>query len=203
MAKNNETSPAQRAACQLNSDRPQIAILDFGSQYSHLIARRVRELHVYCELYSCLVDVATLEQVDVVGVILSGGPSSVYDEKSPHVAPGFWEWLRKKNIPLLGICYGMQELTNHFGGKVLPSDKREYGKSIVRQVGDHGNKGDLFHGLGDDDNIMWMSHGDRVEALPEGFESIAMTDNSPHTLQLQDLSGACMDCNSILKSRTL
>ena len=88
---------------------PQVAILDFGSQYSHLIARRVRELHVYCELYSCLVSAEELGKHELVAIILSGGPSSVYDKDAPHVHAGVWKLIEERQIPVLGICYGMQE----------------------------------------------------------------------------------------------
>ena len=171
------------ALAQLNSDRPEIAILDFGSQYSHLIARRIREIHVFCELYSCLVKVEALKAANVVGIVLSGGPSSVYEADSPHVDPKVWEWIEEKKIPILGICYGMQEITNHYGGVVAPSAKREYGMSNVKKLGQHGTaKGDLFYGIDDAkaDNVVWMSHGDKVEKLPDGFVNIACTENSPH-----------------------
>lgn len=168
---------------QLNSERPEIAILDFGSQYSHLIARRIREIHVFCELYSCLVEVEALQAANVVGIVLSGGPASVYESASPHVNPKVWAWIEEKQIPILGICYGMQEITSHYGGIVAPSDKREYGMSKVKKVGQHGAAlGDLFYGIDDADgeNVMWMSHGDKVDRLPDGFVNIACTDNSPH-----------------------
>jgi len=90
-------------SAQLHSLRPQIAILDFGSQYSHLIARRVRELHVFCELFSCTVDAATLSSNNILGIILSGGPSSVYEEDSPHVDKSVWKLIKEKSIPVLGI----------------------------------------------------------------------------------------------------
>jgi GMP synthase (glutamine-hydrolysing) len=99
------TSPKHRRS-------PQVAILDFGSQYSHLIARRVRELHVYCELYSCLVTPEELGKHELTAVILSGGPSSVYEEGAPHVAQGVWDIIKERNVPLLGICYGMQVSNN-------------------------------------------------------------------------------------------
>lgn len=89
-------------SAQLHSSRPQIAILDFGSQYSHLIARRVRELHVFCELFSCLVDAKTLEANNIRGIILSGGPSSVYEADSPHVHPSVWGMIKERQIPVLG-----------------------------------------------------------------------------------------------------
>ena len=92
----------------LSNDSPQVAILDFGSQYSHLIARRVRELHVYCELYSCLVSPEELGKHELTAVILSGGPNSVYDDGAPHVADGVWDIIRERKVPVLGICYGMQ-----------------------------------------------------------------------------------------------
>jgi GMP synthase (glutamine-hydrolysing) len=116
-------------SAQLQSNRDQIAILDFGSQYSHLIARRVRELHVFCELYSCQVDAKLLMKNQVIGVILSGGPNSVYDAESPHVDPSVWELIASKMLPVLGICYGMQELAHVFGGAVKPSSEREYGRA--------------------------------------------------------------------------
>ena len=98
---------------QLHSTRTQIAILDFGSQYSHLIARRVRELHVFCELYSCLVEAKTLKENNICGIILSGGPSSVYDPESPHVHSSVWDFIKENNVPVLGICYGL-ELSSYF-----------------------------------------------------------------------------------------
>lgn len=88
-----------------NLDRPQIAILDFGSQYSHLIARRVREMHVYCELYSCLVKPKVLgAHTNITAIILSGGPNSVYEEGAPHVHEGIWKMIQERGIPVLGIC---------------------------------------------------------------------------------------------------
>jgi GMP synthase (glutamine-hydrolysing) len=87
---------------------PQVAILDFGSQYSHLIARRVRETHVYCELYSCQVTREELGKHQLTAIILSGGPSSVYEDNAPHVSPEVWELIQERHIPVLGICYGMQ-----------------------------------------------------------------------------------------------
>ena len=172
---------AHASLAQLTSDRPQIAILDFGSQFSHLIARRVRELNVFCELYSCEVALDTLRRGNVIGVILSGGPASVYEEGSPHLRTEVWEWLKAEGKALLGICYGMCELSVHFGGEVAKAQKREYGRAHVRKVGGHGTQlGDLFYEIPGDNDVMWMSHGDKLERLPEGFESIAQTDNAPH-----------------------
>jgi len=178
-----DAKAAREKAGLLNSDRAEIAILDFGSQFSHLIARRVRELNVFCELYSCLVKVDILKSANIVGVILSGGPASVYESGSPHINPEVWKWIEEKKLPVLGICYGMQELVDHYGGKVEPSLKREYGHAVVKRVGTHGSQlGDLFYGIeeADGDNIVWMSHGDKVTKLPENWVNIACTENSPH-----------------------
>jgi len=148
-----------------------IVVIDFGSQYSHLIARRVRELHVYSELVS---PSSTWEMVTKRltprGIILSGGPSSVYEDDAPTIP----EWVFESNLPILGICYGMQALVHQMGGTVAPSSKREYGHAILRQ---ETSDCILF------DNIpksleVWMSHGDKVEALPETLSPLAHTDNS-------------------------
>jgi len=159
-----------------NYARAQVAILDFGSQYSHLIARRVRELHVYCELYSCLVKTEELAKHDITAIILSGGPNSVYEEGAPHVRPELWELIKERNIPVLGICYGMQELAHVMGGKVESSLKREYGKAVVRRV--EGCDSLLFQDL-PAEFVMWMSHGDKLEKVPDGFKPVGATDNCP------------------------
>jgi len=158
-----------------NLARPQVAILDFGSQYSHLIARRVREMHVYCELYSCLVTAEELGKHELTAVILSGGPNSVYEEGAPHVAEGVWKLIKEMNVPVLGICYGMQELAHVFGGKVAPGTKREYGKASVSRVA--GCNSPLFEGL-PEEFIMWMSHGDKLHKVPDGFQKVAGTSNA-------------------------
>ena len=95
-------------SCNINKNRAQVAILDFGSQYSHLIARRVREMQVYCELYSCLVSAEELGKHTLTAITLSGGPNSVYEEGAPHVSKEIWEMIKEREIPVLGICYGMQ-----------------------------------------------------------------------------------------------
>lgn len=150
---------------------PQVAILDFGSQYSHLIARRVRELHVFCELYSCKVTAEELGKHELIAVIMSGGPSSVYDEGAPHVSPDVWKLIEERQLPVLGICYGMQELAHVFGGTVAPGLKHEYGKSIVKRV--EGCNSILFEGMPQDFQ-MWMSHGDKLTKTPEGFAPVGM-----------------------------
>lgn len=164
---------------QLTSTRPQIAVLDFGSQYSHLIARRIRELDVFCELYSCLVDAATLFRSPVVGIILSGGPASVYDPASPHVNADVWRKIEEEKIPVLGICYGMQEIAYHFGGEVCPSLEREYGRALIdKTLENHAASELLFEGV--DHFQMWMSHADKVTKMPSGFVKIAHTSNSDY-----------------------
>jgi len=174
----------------ISAPRIQIAILDFGSQYSHLIARRVRELNVFCELHSCL---STAEELtlnkSICGIILSGGPSSVYDSESPHLHSTVWEYIEKNKIPVLGICYGMQEMAQHFGGVVSPSTDREFGRASVQVYAETKLEFasvdiDLFHGVSDKEEsteiVMWMSHGDKVSSLPAGFSKIAATTNSDH-----------------------
>jgi len=158
-----------------NLARPQVAILDFGSQYSHLIARRVREMNVYCELYSCLVSAEELGKHQLTAVILSGGPNSVYEEGSPHVSKDIWAMLKEREVPILGICYGMQELAYVFGGEVSPGTKREYGKAQVKRI--KGCDSQLFEGLPEEAQ-MWMSHADKLSKVPTGFTKIAGTDNA-------------------------
>jgi len=158
-----------------NHDLPQVAILDFGSQYSHLIARRVREMNVYCELYSCAVSADELAKHEITAVILSGGPSSVYEEGAPHISKEIWEILREREIPVLGICYGMQELAYAFGGEVAPGLKREYGKAQVHRI--EGCDSKLFSNLPDEFQ-MWMSHADKLAKVPSGFKKIAGTSNA-------------------------
>ncbi|KAI9092173.1 class I glutamine amidotransferase-like protein [Phlyctochytrium arcticum] len=148
-----------------------ILILDFGSQYTHLIARRVRELGVYCELLACTFKIADLK-FKPKGVILSGSPYSVYDSVSPHVDPAVWDL----GVPILGICYGLQEIAWTKGGKVEPHDKREYGKQEI-QV--HPGS-QLFAGLPNELTV-WMSHGDQLSVPPEGFKPVAHTATSPYT----------------------
>lgn len=176
---NNSGTFAEAMSAQLHSSRKQIAILDFGSQYSHVIARRVRELHVFCELYSCLVDASVLCENQVVGIILSGGPASVYDPNSPHVDPSVWQMIETEKIPVLGICYGMQELAYHFGGEVQPSLEREFGRALIDMTEENKAVAELLF-AGVNHAQMWMSHGDKVTRLPDGFLKIAHTANSEH-----------------------
>jgi GMP synthase (glutamine-hydrolysing) len=163
---------------QLHEKRKQIAILDFGSQYSHLIARRIRESNIFCELYSYQVEASVLRQNLVIGIILSGGPASVYDPDSPHVGEDVWKLIDELKIPVLGICYGMQEIAHTFGGVVAPSAEREFGHAIVHTEEHIQEAQLLFKNV--DQAQMWMSHGDKVTKLPDDFVVIAHTENSEH-----------------------
>nr|WP_204154163.1 glutamine-hydrolyzing GMP synthase [Leptolyngbya sp. CCY15150] len=147
-----------------------IVILDFGSQYSELIARRIRETQVYSEVLSYRTTVEQLQQLNPKGIILSGGPSSVYDDNAPHCDPKIWDL----GIPVLGVCYGMQLMVEQLGGSVERALRGEYGKASL-YIDD---PTDLLTNV-DDGTTMWMSHGDSVKALPDGFELLAHTDNTP------------------------
>ncbi len=162
-----ESAPDRPAEPQ----REAILIIDFGSQYSRLIARRVRESKVYCEIIEHDAAWESVERLNPRGVILSGGPASVYDPGAP-TAPS---WVYDKGLPVLGICYGMQLLVHQLGGEVAPSAKREYGHAVL-----HRNTSDdpLFSGLPAEMPV-WMSHGDRIVEPPPGFETLAYTENSP------------------------
>ena len=147
-----------------------VAVLDFGSQFAQLIARRVRELHVYSELLPHDTTLAELERRGASAVILSGGPNSVYDADAPKPDPAIWSG----RLPVLGICYGAQLMANELGGSVQPTPKREYGPATVT-IGDADG---LFTGL-DRTQPVWMSHGDSITTLPEGFRATAQTDSTP------------------------
>ncbi|HEY8840505.1 MAG TPA: glutamine-hydrolyzing GMP synthase, partial [Candidatus Dormibacteraeota bacterium] len=147
-----------------------VLVLDFGSQFSQLIARRVREANVYCELVPGTTPWAELKERHPAGLILSGGPSSVYEPGAPQVDP---EALRA-GVPVLGICYGMQLIAHHLGGKVDPGQAREYGPALLAVREPSG----LFKGLNSELPV-WMSHGDHVSELPPGFHSLASSGNSP------------------------
>ncbi len=152
---------------QLN--RQMIVILDFGSQYSELIARRIRETQVYSEVLSYRTTVEQLRQLNPKGIILSGGPKSVYDPGAPHSDPELWNL----GIPILGVCYGMQLMVQQLGGGVERAERGEYGKASLH-IDD---PTDLLTNV-DDGSTMWMSHGDSVMTMPEGFELLAHTDNT-------------------------
>ncbi len=148
-----------------------IAVIDFGSQYSHLIARRIREANVYCEIFPHGASRDAVAHLDLKGVILSGGPSSVYEKGAP-LAPA---WVFDAGVPVLGICYGMQLIAHQLGGSVVAGLEREYGHAVIHR---NGASDGLFDGL-DDEIPVWMSHGDRIEKLPPGFRGIAYSENSP------------------------
>ena len=152
--------------------RELILILDFGAQYSQLIARRVREQKVYSEIHPFNLPIARIRELAPKGIILSGGPASAYAPDAPRVDPALFDL----GVPILGICYGVQLTALLLGGKVVAADRREYGRATLKIT----EPGELFHGFGAGEEIpVWMSHGDRVEALPSGFSVIAESDNCP------------------------
>ena len=144
-----------------------IAILDFGSQYAQIIARRVREAQVYCELFPWDAPMEQVLAIQPKGFVLSGGPKSVYEEGAPYIQ----DFIFKTGLPILGICYGMQALTHALGGQVDPSAQREYGPAEIEPL----VSSSLVSGL----SQVWMSHGDRITKLPEGFIALAASGNSP------------------------
>jgi GMP synthase (glutamine-hydrolysing) len=157
-----------------------ILILDFGSQYTQLIARRVREAQVYCEIHPFRMSLARIKAFEPRGIILSGGPASIYDKAAPLADQGILDL----HVPVLGICYGMQYLTHVLGGSVARAENREYGNAAV-QVKDFQN---LFHGMSRrQEELVWMSHGDRIDRMPPGFKVLASSKSSP-VAAMADLS---------------
>ena len=153
------------------AEREAIVVIDFGSQYSLLIARRIRELKVYCELVDHDTPWEKIAHLNPRGFILSGGPASVYDADAP-LAPAY---VYESRLPVMGICYGMQVLTKQLGGVVEPGKHREYGHAIL-QLSEM--DAPLFADMPDSSPV-WMSHGDRIKEMPPGFRSLAYTENSP------------------------
>ena len=147
-----------------------IVVLDFGSQYTQIIARKLRESGVYCEILPYNEDIDNIKAKSPNGIILSGGPASVYDKDAYHIDEKIFDI----GIPMLGICYGMQLITHHFGGSVVPANHHEYGKAKLKFEQDN----QIFANT-PSDQIVWMSHGDKVERLPDGFERLATSENSP------------------------
>jgi GMP synthase (glutamine-hydrolysing) len=153
-------------------DRRPVLILDFGAQYTQLIARRVREQRVYCEIYPCTLTLARIKELDPVAVVLSGGPQSVYEEGAPTVDPGVFQL----GVPVLGICYGMQITCKLLGGEVQGATHREYGSARLEVAKAEG----IFAGFSEGEHVdIWMSHGDSVKRLPSGFHTLATTKSTP------------------------
>lgn len=150
--------------------RETILVLDFGSQYTQLIARRVRELGVYSEIKPYSIPLTQISEINPKAIILSGGPASVWDEDHPSLDPKIFD----TGLPILGICYGLQITVHLLGGTVQRSEKREFGPAKLSVLEDS----DIFSGIAGESEV-WMSHGDRVLELPEGFSVIARSDNSP------------------------
>ena len=163
-----EEQPTTSSLGSLN--RQMIVILDFGSQYSELIARRIRETQVYSEVLSYRTSAEQLRSLNPKGIILSGGPSSVYDNGAPHCDTDIWQL----GIPVLGVCYGMQLMVQQLGGQVERTDRGEYGKASLTIT----DPTDLLTNV-EDGATMWMSHGDSVTQMPTGFELLAQTENTP------------------------
>ncbi len=164
-----QPSPAKEAVP--TGERETLIVIDFGSQYSLLITRRVRECNVYCELVSHDTPWEKIAPLKPKGFILSGGPASVYQPNAP-LAPAY---IYESHLPVLGICYGMQAITHQLGGRVAPGTKQEYGHAVLHLSDE---KSPLFAGL-DSSAPVWMSHGDRIEEMPPGFNALAYTENSP------------------------
>jgi GMP synthase (glutamine-hydrolysing) len=151
--------------------REHVLIVDYGSQYTQLIARRIREQHVFCEVAPPWVETARVEEARPGALVLSGGPGSV----SEAGAPPLNEELLDLDVPVLGICYGQQLLVSHFGGRVEAAREREYGRATLRLAD---REDPLFDGVADE-SVVWMSHGDRVVRIPEGFRVLGTSENSP------------------------
>ncbi|MCG3172246.1 MAG: GMP synthase [glutamine-hydrolyzing] [Myxococcota bacterium] len=150
-----------------------VVILDFGSQYTQLIARRVREQRVYCEIHPCTMPLERLRAMKPKALILSGGPASVHVEGAPRIDPAVFSW----GIPVLGVCYGMQLMAQLLGGQVAKAAHREYGHAALTRL----TPNPLFDGFRIEDGVhVWMSHGDRVEEIPPDFHAIAESANSPY-----------------------
>jgi GMP synthase (glutamine-hydrolysing) len=166
-----ERTPGDRPPAPAAAEREIVAVLDFGSQFAQLIARRVRELHVYSELLPHDMPLDELIRRGAKAVILSGGPMSVYDDGAPKPDASIWSG----RLPVLGICYGAQLMALELGGDVVPTSRREYGPATVQITRDD----DLFAGI-DRDQPVWMSHGDSITRIPEGFHATAQTDSTPY-----------------------
>lgn len=150
-----------------------VLILDFGSQYTQLIARTIRQIGVYCEIHPYNYAFDSIKALNPKAIILSGSPSSLTSDEPPRMSESIWDM----DIPILGICYGMQLVADHFGGKVSHSDHKEYGNAILEIVG----QDPILKGLSNQEQI-WMSHGDAISSLPDCFVTLARTSNSPYAI---------------------
>lgn len=159
-------------------DSNKILVLDFGSQYTQLIARRIREAKVYCEIHPCNWPIEDVRRFAPKGIILSGSPSSVTDEDSPPLNPLILE----ESVPVFGICYGMQSMAKVLGGHVINAGKREYGRATLTAIESH----PILGGVANWPMPVWMSHGDKVESLPEGFRAVARSDNTDNAVVVGD-----------------
>jgi GMP synthase (glutamine-hydrolysing) len=157
----------------MTTDKPSFAVLDFGSQTAQLICRRLRELKVYAAMFPASVSASELKKLGLKGIVLSGGPASVYGEGSPQIDAGIFEL----GVPILGICYGLQITVKTLGGKVEAANEKEYGSATMNV----NSSSPLLNNISTTSTV-WMSHGDRLEELPEGFVKVGSTDSCPYTV---------------------
>lgn len=168
------TEEKQRRGGRMKAELGGAVVLDFGGQYTQLIARRIREQQVFSAVLPCTSSLEEIRKLEPAGIVLSGGPSSVYDPSAPKCDPG----VLALGIPVLGICYGMQWITHTLGGRVEKAERREYGRAQLNVDESEGQNGsDLFKGIPGSIRV-WNSHGDHVRALPEGFRTIGKTENA-------------------------
>ncbi|WP_341501773.1 glutamine-hydrolyzing GMP synthase [Gallaecimonas sp. GXIMD4217] len=168
-----------------NIHSSRILILDFGSQYTQLVARRIREIGVYCELWAWDVSEEDIREFNPDGIILSGGPESVHAEESPR-AP---DYVFEAGVPVLGVCYGMQTMAAQLGGKVEGANEREFGYAQIEVLVESALTKNIEDHIGANGNALldvWMSHGDKVSAIPEGFVTVAKTDNCPFAIMANE-----------------
>ncbi|MFX0069768.1 MAG: glutamine-hydrolyzing GMP synthase [Candidatus Hermodarchaeota archaeon] len=151
-----------------------VIVLDFGGQYCHLIARRIRDIGVYSEILPFDVDIHRLKLINPKAIILSGGPNSVYDEGTPKLSKEFFSYVLTNKVPVLGICYGFHLIIHQLEGKIELYDQREYGRTDIKILKNEG----LFENL-ENNEVVWMSHGDQVKELPVGFKILAKTETCP------------------------
>jgi GMP synthase (glutamine-hydrolysing) len=166
--------PVHEQGGTMEAERGGVVVLDFGGQYTQLIARRIREQQVFSSILPCSTSMDEMMKLEPVGVVLSGGPSSVYDAEAPKCDPK----LLALGVPVLGICYGMQWITHTLGGKVEPAERREYGRAQLNiEDGEGEAASELFTGVASSLRV-WNSHGDQVMELPAGFRTVGRTENA-------------------------